>query len=69
MPKGVQVQVLSSALIIMPDYSGFFLLRSSIPALVPCDVAQKVQFVSMPIDRKPQVSPAAFFIIVVSVKI
>lgn len=28
-----------------------------------------LSFVSMPIDRKPQVSPAAFFIIVVSVKI
>ena len=65
----MQVQLLLPALLIKSDYSGFFLLRSSIPALVPCDVARKVQFVSMPIDRKPQVSPAAFFIIVVSVKI
>ena len=56
----MQVQVLSSALIIMPDYSGFFLLYPSITTLVPGNGTQNVYFVCMPINSKPQVSLRLF---------
>lgn len=43
-----------------PDYSGFFLLLSSIPILVPGNETQNVYFMCMPTNRIAAGLPAAY---------
>ena len=59
----MQVQVLSSAPFKKSDYSGFFLLLSSIPILVPGIETQNVYFMCIPTNGIAAGLPAAILLI------